>query len=516
MYQSEAAFPVYCRDCWYGDSWDPMEYGVEIDWSKPFLAQFGELYKKVPKLALWQKGSNANSLYANNVYDSKDIYLSYSIVEAENIFYSENIDYGRYVMDSYLSISSELVYENQGSRQFNSKFILQSNDCIDSAFLFDCANCTECYMSSNLRNKKYVFRNQQLSKEAYDEALKNENLSSRKKLNELRGEWKELIQDAIHRYSRVVASVNTTGNFIRNAKNTRDSFQVHDVEDIAYSMRALNLKDSMDLYATADGELVYEGLSCSAGVYRNFFSLNCNDTNDIYYSAHCQTGTNLFGSVGLRKKNYAILNRQYNKEEYNELILKIKQHMQDMPYIDKTGKKYEFGEFVPIELSPFGYNETLANEFFPLSEQELLKKGYNLYSYKEKSYVPTMSTEEIPDTISQTSADILKQTIPCKHAVNGKALCNHLCATAFRVTENEYNFYKKMDIPIPEYCPNCRHYERVSFFFEPPKLYPGECMCSLSTHEHEGKCKNEFKTPYKADRPEKRVYCESCYNKEVY
>jgi hypothetical protein len=36
-------------------------------------------------------------------------------------------------------------------------------------------------------------------------------------------------------------------------------------------------------------------------------------------------------------------------KEYEELIPKIKQHMIDMPYVDKKGNEYRFGEFFPIE-----------------------------------------------------------------------------------------------------------------------------------------------------------------------
>jgi len=35
----------------------------------------------------------------------------------------------------------------------------------------------------------------------------------------------------------------------------------------------------------------------------------------------------------------------------------------------KTG---EWGEFFPASLSPFGYNETVAQEYFPLSREEVL------------------------------------------------------------------------------------------------------------------------------------------------
>jgi hypothetical protein len=515
IYQEGTPFPVYCRECWHGDGWDPMAFAMEIDWSKPFLVQWLELFNKVPKLALWQIGNIVNSQFTNNIYDSKDCYLSYSVVEAENIFYSENIDYGRYVMDSYLSISSELVYENQGSRQYNSKFILQSNDCMESMFLFDCVNCQSCFMSSNLRNRKYVFRNQQLTKESYDAAILEENLSSRKRLNTLREEWKNLMENAIHRYSRVVACVNTTGNFIRNAKNTRDSFQVHEVENIAYCMRGLDFKDSMDLYATAHGELIYEGVACTSGVYGIFFSINCTESSNILYSSQCQNSSDLFGAIGLKNKKYCILNKQYSKEEYEELLPKVMKHMEQMPYVDSKGRVYKYGEFLPVDFSPFGYNETVANEFFPLNEQELAQKGFNFYNHKEKSYTATIFTEQIPDSIAETSESILSEAIGCKHAPNGRTECNHLCTTAFKVTPDEFSLYKRMDIPVPELCPNCRHYERVGLFFEPPKLYPGECMCNKENHEHAGKCATTFKTPYAPGRPEK-LYCETCYNKEIY
>jgi hypothetical protein len=34
----------------------------------------------------------------------------------------------------------------------------------------------------------------------------------------------------------------------------------------------------------------------------------------------------------------------------------------------------EWGEFFPTWLSPFGYNETVANEYYPLSEVEVKEK----------------------------------------------------------------------------------------------------------------------------------------------
>jgi len=40
-------------------------------------------------------------------------------------------------------------------------------------------------------------------------------------------------------------------------------------------------------------------------------------------------------------------------------------------------------------------------------------------------------------------------------------------------------------------------------------------MCDKSTHDHKEKCPNEFETSYSPTR-EEIIYCERCYQKEVY
>jgi hypothetical protein len=52
------------------------------------------------------------------------------------------------------------------------------------------------------------------------------------------------------------------------------------------------------------------------------------------------------------------LNKQYTKEEYEKLLPKIIAHMK------KTG---EWGEFFPISISPFNYEETPAMDYYPLT-----------------------------------------------------------------------------------------------------------------------------------------------------
>ncbi len=508
MYSKEVAFPVYCNPCFYSDGWDPSEYALEIDWSKPFLDQWYILWNMVPKFALLSWGNSKNSEYANVVINSTNCYLTYSVTDSENVFFSENIDKSKSMVDCYMSIDGcDSCYYNQGKGNYGCKYVSQCANSINCSFCFDCTNCQDCFMSVNLRNRKYVFRGVQLSKEEYEEALEKENLGSRKSLERLYIEWKELNENkAIHQHARIVGAENATGNFIRNAKNIKACFNLYNSENVAYGARVLNAKDSYDMYGFGDGELVYETVGCSYGASRNFFSFYCDGTQNIQYTTLSTNGMNLFGCCSLRNKSYCILNKQYSKEEYTELVEKIKKHMMDMPYVDQKGRVFLYGEFFPFEMSPYGYNETLCLDFFPLIEEQARMQGYNWCIQKDKGHSITIQTKDIPDSMAEVDETILSQILCCGHYDQGEVSCNHQCTNAFKINTDEFLFYKKMNIPLPVLCPNCRHYERLPFLMSPLKLWHRVCM-------NEG-CQNQFETSYAPERPE-IVYCESCYQQTV-
>ena len=71
--------------------------------------------------------------------------------------------------------------------------------------------------------------------------------------------------------------------------------------------------------------------------------------------------------MGLKRKKYCILNKQYTCEEYEKLREKI---VKDMV------AREEYGEFFPREMCPYGYNETVAMEYFPIEKEEAVKKGF--------------------------------------------------------------------------------------------------------------------------------------------
>ena len=85
---ADKPYTVYCRACWWSDQWDPMSYGMDFDFSKPFFSQFDALLKRVPTIALQMKSNLENSEYCNEVEDIKDSYMAVCSFFGERLLYT--------------------------------------------------------------------------------------------------------------------------------------------------------------------------------------------------------------------------------------------------------------------------------------------------------------------------------------------------------------------------------------------------------------------------------------------
>ncbi|MBI3114509.1 MAG: hypothetical protein HYZ07_00940, partial [Candidatus Harrisonbacteria bacterium] len=198
---------------------------------------------------------------------------------------------------------------------------------------------------------------------------------------------------------------------------------------------------------------------------------------------------------------------------------------------------YRYGEFPPIELSPFRYNDTVAQDFYPLDASRAKAEGFPWYVPEKREYAISLKAASLPDTIAEVGDGILKETVGCAH----EGACTHKCTTAFRVVPQELTFYRKFNISLPRLCPNCRHAARLAQR-NPMKLWHRRCMCNstqinadmknprgsaqidpresaryvnTTVHFHGGSpCPNEFETTYAPERKE-IIYCEGCYNAEI-
>lgn len=513
IYQKYVPFPVYCKDCWYGDGWDARDYSMSFDADEHFFKQLKQLFLSVPRIGIWQRNNSINSTYSNMTGESKNVYLSFSVISGcENIYYSKIIDNSKNIFDSCSVKDSDKCYENfECEKNYNCQFLYNSKNCIDSYYCFDCVNCSNCFLSSSLRNKQYCILNKQYSKEDYFNEIQKINFGSIKVREDLYRSFLDLKEKSIHRFANIYRSVNSTGDNLTNTKECKKCFEAYNVENVSYSYRIFNgVKDSMDFDLGQRSELMYEYSTGALNCSNVRFSYAClNSIIDAEYVDSCLNSSHLFGCFGIKNSEYCILNKKYSKDEYEKLRNEIVLQLKTETYTDELGHLYTYGEFFPVDFCPFSYNESLAQDYFPITKLDAQNKGYRWVDEEKKNTGYDVDFTSLEDDIKSVNENIVGKTVSCSHS----ALCNHQCTNAFRITSEEYLFYKTNNIPIPTQCPNCRYYERVKFR-NPLKLWHRQCTCDLLNHDHIGKCSNEFETSYAPDRPEK-VYCEKCYQKEV-
>ena len=504
MFARDSGLIVYDRDIWWSDKWDPKAYGKEYDFNKPFFEQWKELLHRIP-LANLGNTNVVESKYVNHTKDMKNCYLTYGSMAGENVSYAQGIWDVKDSLDLYNVMKSERCYEDTFCAGFfNSYFSYDSDDCIDSLFLTSCINLQNCLGCVNLRHKTHCIFNKQYSKEDYEKKRIEYDLGSFRVLNKFKKDYDVFLKQQPRRFANILKSTNVTGDNIVTSKNCKMIFDVYgELEDSKYSVHTFGLKDGYDGYGMGDhGEFLYEGVDLAHQNARSYFGVLNHGSMDTQYTYMCYSSKHLFGCIGIRKGEYCILNKQYTKEDYEKLVPKIIEHMNTMPYIDAKDRIYKYGEFFPPEFSPFAYNETIGQEYYPITQKEALAYGFKWKERENRNYNIEIQAKDLPDHIKDTDASIIGKVIGCMHQVE----CNEQCTEAFKILPEELQFYKRMNFALPRLCPNCRHFARLKNR-NPLKLWHRKCMKSG--------CPNEFETSYAPERPE-IIYCEKCYQAEVY
>jgi len=309
----------------------------------------------------------------------------------------------------------------------------------------------------------------QYSKEEYEKKKKELDFGSYKILSKSENLYNKFALNLPNRYASIIKSTGATGDMIMNSKNVKRCFDLYgNIEDSKYLIHFVDAKDCYDIYGGgAVISLSYEGVDVGIEASRQLFAVLTHSCLETYYTYMCFSSKNLFGCIGLCGKQYCILNKQYTKEE-------------------------------------------------------IIKNGYTYRVPPEKDYQTTIKSEDLPDHIKDVSDFILEEIIACPN--NGQESTQ--CTKAFRIIKPELEFLKNNNIALPRYCPNCRHYQRLKQR-NPFHLWHRQCQCAginsenkkyKNTIEHthgDESCPNEFETPYAPDRPE-IIYCEKCYQQEVY
>ena len=523
----KSPFKMFDADWWWSDRMDAMEYGKEYDFDRPFFEQIKELMIQIGMPHKFRLDA-VDSPYSNNVGHIKNCYLAFNTGMSENCAYTMDVVGSHDSYDLVKAKDCELCYELFDCEKcYQVYFSTECRECSNVWFSRNLVNCQNCFGCVNLKHKKYHIFNKQYSPKEYEEKLKEFNLGSYQSITSFLKKSKENSLKFPNKFMHGIKNVNVTGDYLDNCKNMKESFLNSELEDCSYCQLILFMpsKDCYDM-TVAGGELCCE-IEESSGYQVKFCWFNLLKSlkdgviglYEMEYSIGNSDCHHLFGCVGLRHKKYCIFNKQYTKEEYKELVPKIKKHMDETPYIDRKGRVYKYGEFFPAELSPFSYNETMANEYFPLSEKQAINQGFSWYDKPKAEYKPTIKASDLSDDIKDIDDAILKEIIEC-----GNKDCHG--TGAFRLIPREFKFYQKQNIPIPRLCPECRHQKRIKQR-NPWKLWQRQCQCvghqsdnkvyqNATEHPHhkDKPCPNKFQTTYASDRKE-IVYCEQCYNKEI-
>ena len=499
MYPADSPYTVYCPKCWWGDNWDVFEYGRDYDFSRPFFEQFKELWLKTPILGISVDiPTMETSPYVNHAGHLKNSYLLFHADYVEDSAYGFEVFHSKTVFDcsnlGFCELSYDLMHAYKTAHSIGS---WDMNESINCAFLRDSENCQDCFASANLKNKKYHIFNTPYSKEDYFNEIKKWDLGSYKTYQEIKKlaqeHWKKFPPKPI--YEKF--NTNSDGNRVYQSKNCKNSFEVAGIEDSKYLMMMDQppTKDCYDVSSWGNNmsrsyECCNVGEDVSGARFSNESGLGLMDAE---YCKLSTGGKHHFGCVSVIKGDFIIFNKKYSEEEYRKLREKIIAQMNEINYVDKNGNVYKYGEFFPPEISPFAYNETIANKFFPLSKEEILTKGYRWRDPELHSYKITKYPKDLPDHIKDASDEILKEVIAC-------ADCNR----GFRIVRMELDFLRRMNLPLPRECPFCRIGKKFDEWVKESKLVKRVC----------DKCGAEFESPHtEQDCP--KILCKKCWLQEV-
>lgn len=490
IYSPDKPFVVYDHDEWWGDGWDPLRYGRDFDFTKPFFAQFKELQTVVPRMNLYVDSTCENCGYSNQITSSKNCYLVYSGSSNEDSYYGYRFMGTRNCVDGLMLVSSELCYECiDAIESYNCQFSRSIVHCRDSAFLFDCQNCDNCFFSTNLRNKSYCLFNKQCTKEEYERERAKYDLGSYAVVQKLQTEFEKLLVETPHLFAHLKQTENVTGDNVSHAKDCASVFNGVNLEQVHYSRFIQDAQYCMDVNFGCDQTILnYEVCTTGVNAYNVLFSIDTwPNVSNLLYCDSCANGAkDCFGCIGVRGKQYCILNKQYSKEDYEQLMSRIIEHMQ------KTG---EWGEFFPPELAPIGYNESMASEYYPLPEDDAKKLGFTWSHFTAPEAVAqnVIQASALSDHIDQIDDSILTSAI---RSISSPQL--------FRITKQELAFYRDHHLPLPRLHPNERYALRLK---KRGALSLIERACT--------NCQTKVETVY-SDAAAPTLYCERCYLEKVY
>lgn len=484
IYSIDKGLPVLCHDCYWSDGWDPLQYGRDYDPSVPFFDQFALLKRAVPRLCIFNTQSE-NSDYTIHSSRNKNCYMGCSMIGNEAVHFSDFVFDSRDSVDCFSCERLELCYSCVLSEDcYNGDWLTLCVNVTDAMLCFDCKGCKRVLGCVGRRNASNEILNEKAAPEEVDR-VRAQLLRDGRFREEFTKKFEKLKTTVPVPHIWEVGSEHCTGNYLFHCKNVHNGYNGKYFEDCRYAYEGHRNTDSCDFMRCGSNELLYNcaniidligGVGCSL-VYQCASMLYCDN---------CHSSKDCFGCFSVRSKRYCVLNKQYTKDEYERLVKTI---------VESMRKEGTYGEFFPPHISVFGYNETKANEWYPLTKKQALERQWPWSDQEQAppSDIQAIDADALPDDITQVPDDILNYVIRCRTTKK-----------PYRLIPQELAFYRKKGLPVPRQAPLTR------------LIALGNRQTTRTLHHRTcAKCGKGIETTYSPEQPE-IVYCENCYLQEVY
>jgi len=336
--------------------------------------------------------------------------------------------------------------------------------------------------SFSKKGKRYYFLNEPLTPIEYRSRISylKENPEA---LQLFLQKYNKLKQDSIFCANKNIQSENVVGDRLFRCQKCEDSFDLEKCDEVNRATFGFDGVSSQDVDFFGPMQLCYEGFSIF-GQYNCVSTILCHYSHDAFYSEYCISSHHLFGCISLHHKEYAIFNKQYTKEEYLKLKAKIVDHMK------KTG---EWGEFFPVTSSPFPYNITVAQRYYPLSKEQIETKGWHYETAAEGE------EEEYEGAFEVLPAD----TTSMDSSVVGKVFKCEKTGRPYQMIRQEYDYLHSRSMPLPRVHPDIRNERRMERR-NPQALFQSSC----------GRCGKATQGSFDPAKKQ-NIYCPGCYQRCV-
>lgn len=402
----------------------------EYDFNKNLFENIKPLFESVNRENLIQIVSEENCAYSDVSIFSKNVYLSFTVVNScENIYYSNEIkDNCKNIYNSVMVWDScENIYMCLWVfRSFNIFYAKNITDSSDIWFSSNLAWCHECIFCDGLKNRSYCINNKEYGKEDY---LREKSIIlSNKELffghyNKLKFDWNLLIE-------------------CEDVKNWLFNYRIKDWRNVIFAWTKNGNQDFYDVLdaGSPSGNDFYAVMW--AWPWSNIYNSLSIIWSNVYYSYFLENCSYCLWCINLKNKNYCILNKQYSEKDWYEMVDRIFTQMEKDNIL--------WGMF-PWYLNPFYFNDTLANMLWNFDKDEIQKEGFLWRNEEIKVDIPNWL-----EIVEMEKIDILNfdESILTKVIKNKKW-------DYYRIVKQEYEFLKKYNLPLP----NLHWLDRIKLHF---------------------------------------------------